>query len=143
MLVATVQHQQTDRAPLDAWWAIEDLWRRIRQHLAVEVHFDEGGDSQLSFHHFRHWVGAGASELRHRLFDTELYAWQVRQSGESGNDRVTRGSLVRLLDYEGDSLMLTLTPYRQIARGPQGDEVSCLIKALMIEWRMRLNSSAH
>ncbi|MDC8773340.1 hypothetical protein [Roseateles albus] len=143
MQPVTAKTHPSDLAPLDAWWAIEDLWRRIRQHLAVEVRVDESGDSQLLFHKFRHWVGHDASELRQRLFDTELYAWQVSGSGECGYRPAARGSLVRLLDYEGDSMKLTLTPYRQIARAPQGDALNCLIKELMNEWRRCGNSNAH
>jgi len=45
--------------------------------------------------------------------------------------------LVRLLDYEGDSLKVTLTPYRQIERAPQGTEVSFFIRAYLLELQMR------
>ncbi|MCV2356567.1 hypothetical protein LNV09_20695 [Paucibacter sp. B2R-40] len=122
---------------MDAWWAIEDLWRRIARHLAVEVWSGDNRESQLIFHAFRHWSGADANDLRHRLFDTELYGWQVGDSEGFRAGQGTRGSLLRLLDYEGDGLKLTLAPYRLIERMPQGAEVSFLIKACLIELQVR------
>ena len=128
---------QADITPLDAWWATEDLWRRTARHLALQVRSDDSDESHLIFYGFRHWTGADASDLRHRFFDTELYGWQVGGRDGCRASQATRGSLVRLLDYEGDSLKLTLTPHRQIERAPQGTEVSFLIKACLIELQMR------
>jgi len=128
---------QTSITPLDAWWAIEDLWCRIAQYLAVEVRSDESGDQQLIFHGFRHWTGREARELRYCLLDTERYGWHVDDSEGCRAGQGARGSLVRMLDYEGDSLKVTLTPYRQIERAPQGTEVSFFIRAYLLELQIR------
>jgi T5orf172 domain len=98
---------------LDAWYRVEDLWLRLARVLPLALHADRE-------QRHLHWIGlrrltdVGHLFLRSHVVDIETYGWRERDG---------RRSLVTLMDWEGDDLVLELVPSRTLKRWAEGDIV--------------------
>jgi hypothetical protein len=98
---------------LDTWYRVEDLWRRLGALLPLAVEVDRGRRCM-------HWLGLralcdpGSIILRCRAVDLDTYRWS-----EAGQCR----SLVTLMDWAQEDLLLHLTPAWQLQRWTDGDAV--------------------
>lgn len=106
---------------LDGWWRVEDLWSRLRVLLPLALETDR--ELRRLF-----WIGLRRLEQPHELLlrahalDLDTYEW---------HDEGTRRSLVTLMDWEGDHLMLQLTPSRRLRCWPQGETVDDLMRGFI------------
>jgi hypothetical protein len=117
---------ETDRSPQDVWFEVEDLWLRMAAVLPVRAE-DRGGSCTLRFDGFRHAFGGEMAELRARALDVDRFSWRLE--GE-------RGSFVRLIAYEGDALVFTVTSIPTIVCWPQGDDLGWQVKGLVARMRV-------
>jgi hypothetical protein len=102
---------------LDAWYRVEDLWLRLERLLPLSLHTDRG-QRQLRWIGLRRLVDIGHLVLRSRVVDVETYGWR-----EAGNRR----SLVTLIDWDGDDLVLELMPSQTLRRWTDGDQVDQML----------------
>lgn len=116
---------ELERSPQDVWFEVEDLWLRMAALLPVQAE-DRGGACTLRFAGFRHALGGEMAELRARALDVETFSWRLE--GE-------RGAFVRLIAYEGDALVFTMTPIPTVVRWPQGDDLGWQVKGLVARMR--------
>lgn len=117
---------ETERAPQDVWFEVEDLWLRMAAQLPVQIE-DRGGVCTLRFGGFRQALGSEMAELRSRALDLDTFAWRL------GSER---GSFVRLIAYEGDALVFTVTSIPTIVRWPQGDDLGWQVKGFAARMRV-------
>jgi hypothetical protein len=94
----------------DALWSMEDLLLRICTCLPVRVVQHEG-QPIIRIARMRHSGNAVPSGLRFAVLDIERYGW--RHGARSG-------SFVNLMEYDGDDLMLWLTPLKRIRTWADG-----------------------
>ncbi len=116
-------------SPLEVWWALEDLWMRAAQCMAVTVQLS-GPAMRIVVHRLRATWDPPAADLRRPLIDLDTYRW--RQDGQGG-------SFVTFIEAEGDDLVCTLTPTRVIEGWPDGGDVVCLVRALLLRLREMTN----
>ena len=114
---------------LEVWWALEDLWLRAAQCMAVTVELC-GPDMKVVVHRLRASWDTAAAELRGPLIDLDTYRWS--QGGASG-------SYVTFLHAEGEDLACTLTPARVIEGWPEGGDLVCLVRAFVLRLREMTN----
>ena len=111
--------------PLEVWWALEDLWLRTAQTRAVTVR-PAGQAPQIVIHRLKTDCEPLTDELRWPLLNLETYRWQQVELA---------GSYVTFLDYEGQDLVCTLTPFRVIEGWPEGPDLVCLVRAFLLRLR--------
>lgn len=102
---------------LDTWYQVEDLWLRLGTLLPLAVESDR--DQRCL-----HWLGLRLLAepdtgllCRHAA---ELNTYQWREAGQ-------RRSLVKLLAWQQDDLLLDLMPTRQLLRWAEGDVLASLL----------------
>ncbi len=106
---------------LDVWWRVEDLWSRLRVLLPLALEPDR--ELRRLF-----WIGLRRLEqpralvLRAHALDLDTYEWHAEGR---------RHSLVTLMDWEGDHLMLQLTPSRRLRCWPEGEAVDDLMRGFI------------
>lgn len=110
---------ELEPTPLAAWWALEDLWLRLRSALSVALVRKADG-VELVLRGFRSLAG---DELRYAALDLQRYAWASNGA---------RGSFVQRLAYQGDDLTCLLTPERVVRHWPEGEDVACLMRAFLL-----------
>lgn len=102
---------------LDTWYRVEDLWLRLGTllPLAVESHRDQ---RCLHWLGLRRLVEPDTGLLRRSAAEPNTYQW--REAGQ-------RRSLVKLLAWQQDDLLLDLMPTRQLQRWADGDALAALL----------------
>ena len=120
--------QDAGASPVEVWWALEDLWLRAAQCMAVTVELREPA-MRIVVHRLRASWDNPAAALRRHLIDLDTYRW--RQGGHHGQG----GSFVTLLEAEGEDLVCTLTPTRVIEGWPDGADLVCLVRAFLLRLR--------
>jgi hypothetical protein len=107
-----------EASALDTWYRVEDLWLRLGALLPLAVQADR---EQRCLHWLgmRKLVEPGSLQLRSCALNLETYQW--RDAGQ-------RRSLVTLMDWEQDDLLLQLMPTRQLQRWAEGDVVADLLR---------------
>ncbi|EHR69337.1 hypothetical protein BurJ1DRAFT_0447 [Burkholderiales bacterium JOSHI_001] len=109
--------QPDEVGALDTWYRVEDLWLRLGALLPLALVADRE-------QRFLHWLGLrqlvepGTGRLLRSAAQQYTYEW--REAGQ-------RRSLVRLLAWEQDDLMLDLMPTRQLQRWAEGDALAALM----------------
>jgi hypothetical protein len=94
----------------DTLWGMEDLLLRVAACCAVAV--DSSGDRHtIRLIGFRSRVSGALETLRWGVLDIDRYRW--RSGGQAG-------AFVHLMNYEGDDLLLRMTPMRQIRTWADG-----------------------
>jgi T5orf172 domain len=116
-------------SPLEAWWALEDLWLRAAQGMAVTVDLC-GPVMRITVHRLRAGWDGPMAELRRPLLDLDTYRW--RQDGQAG-------CFVSLLAPEGEDVVATLTPTRVIEGWPDGGDLVYLVRALLLRLKEMIN----
>lgn len=106
---------------LDAWHRVEDLWLRVLVHRPLQLATDRE-QRRISWMGLRQLTSPGTILLRSRALNLETYEW--REEGR-------RRSLVSLMDWERDDLLLHLTPTRQLQRWAEGDAVDGFLRAFL------------
>jgi T5orf172 domain len=106
---------------LDTWYRVEDLWLRLNRLLPLALHTDRE-QRQLRWPGLRRLTDVGHLVLRSRVVDIETYGWRERDG---------RRTLVTLMDWEGDDLVLALMPSRTLKRWDEGEMVDQLIAAFL------------
>jgi hypothetical protein len=110
-------------APIDTWWAIEDLWTRLAGCMAIRV--DNDGDVfRVVLPRFRR--AGDALGLRMAVLDLDTYRWATSDGA---------GSFVSLVDYAGDDLVLQMPSIRQIERWPDGADMVWQVKGFLLRLR--------
>lgn len=127
-----VLFENAEQSPQDVWFETEDLWLRMAALLPVRVE-DRGGACQLRFGGFRHIYDGAVGEIRMRALDIDTFTWRL-------NDE--RGEFVRLIAFDNDAVVFTVTPIPTVVRWPQGDDLGWQVKALVARLRMRQRESA-
>jgi hypothetical protein len=102
---------------LDAWYRVEDLWLRLERLLPLALREDRE-QRRLHWIGLRRLVDVGHLVLRSRVIDIDTYGWREPQG---------RRTLVTLIDWEGDDLVLELMPSRTLRRWDEGDQVDQLM----------------
>ena len=102
----------------DTWNAVEDVLQRLRACTAVRLL--PGDPQRLVVESFKTRVQGALDDLRTAALDAELYT--CRQGA-------ALRPLVRLMEYQGDDLVLTLTPFSVIRRWPDGGDVALQMQA--------------
>lgn len=124
-------------AAQDTLWAVEDLLLRA---LACNPLLVEGDGEQrlIRLVDTRGPRARLGDALRWPLLDLDTYAW------EAGS---RRGSFVQLMQYDGDDLLLQLTPNRMVRRWADGAlvwQVQALLERLcgLVAYRQHMHSAA-
>jgi hypothetical protein len=100
---------------------LRHLWLRLGRLLPLALHADRE-------QRHLHWIGlrgltdTGHLALRSRLLDIQTYGWLEQGS---------RRTLVTLMDWCSDDLVLQLMPSRTLRRWPEGDFVDQLLGAFL------------
>lgn len=106
---------------LDTWHRVEDLWLRLGRMLPLALHADRE-------QRHLHWIGLRRLSdishlvLRSSVLDIETYGWREPEG---------RRTLVTLMDWDGDDLVLELMPSRTLRRWDDGDIVDQLLGAFL------------
>lgn len=120
--------QPDEAGALDTWYRVEDLWLRLGARLPVALEADR---EQRRLH----WLGLGrlvepaTALLRGHAASLDTYQW--REAGQ-------RRSLVTLMDWEQDDLLLHLMPSRQLLRWADGDAVADLLRGHLARYAITL-----
>jgi len=122
---AGVELVESDRSPQDVWYGVEDLWLRLAAELPVWADSD-GPVWRVVLSGFRHARDASMADLRWRALDSNVFMWQL--SGQ-------RGAFVRLIAYDGNDLVYTLSPLTVIDRWPQGEDLGWQVRGLLARLR--------
>lgn len=120
---------EVDQSPQDVWYGVEDLWLGLAGELPVRAEAD-GPLWRVVVQGFRHARDARMQELRSRALDTDVFTWRL--NGQ-------RGAFVKLIAYEGDDLVFTVTTLATIERWPQAQDVGWQVRGLLA----RLRSTGH
>jgi T5orf172 domain len=117
---------------LDTWYRVEDLWLRMANvlPLALEPELEQ---RRLYWVGLRRMNGPDSFLLRSHALDANTYGW---------HEQGCRRSLVTLMDWESDDLLLHLMPSRQLQRWPEGDVVDQLLAAFLVGHAMPRARSA-
>jgi hypothetical protein len=110
-----------ERTALDAWYRTEDVWLRLGTLLPLTLDVAQEW-RQLTWVGLRRLDSPGLTLLRSQAVNLDTYEW--REGGR-------RCSLVSLLDWAGDDLLLDLTSSRQLKRWPEGDAVDGYLRAFL------------
>jgi hypothetical protein len=90
----------------------------------LPMRFDEGPHgTELVVPNFRHAFDGPVGELRGAVMDVETYRW--RMDGRSG-------AFVRLIEYRGDALVYSLSPYRVIERWPESADLGWQVRGFLL-----------
>jgi hypothetical protein len=106
---------------LDVWYRVEDLWLRLGRLLPLALRTDRD-ERQLHWLGLRRLTNVDHLVLRSCVVDIDTYGWR---DGEG------RRTLVTLMDWDGDDLVLHLMPSRTLRRWAGGDFVDQLICAFL------------
>jgi hypothetical protein len=117
---------------LDAWHRVEDLWLRLATLLPLRL-VTEREQRQVQWLGMRRLDSPGVVLLRSRALNLETYEW--REEG-------SRRSLVSLMDWERDDLLLQLTPTRQLQRWAEGDAVDGFLRAFLARHAQNVRRTA-
>lgn len=98
----------------DVLWRIEDVLLRVAAFCPVRV---EGTADQpvLRIVGFKRRGAGPADSLRWAVLDVDRYRWEHAAARGSKS-----GSFVQLIEYQGDDLLLTLAPMRQVKAWMEG-----------------------
>ncbi len=111
------------QGPQDTWFAIEDMWLRLRAHSTVKLSC-QCGIFELIFVGLETALMNGQlSPLRQVAADLNTYAWQV---GEH------RGKFVQCIEHRGTDLMVQVKPVAHIERWPDGEDMASQVKSFML-----------
>jgi hypothetical protein len=107
--------------PLDAWYAVQDLWLRVAACSRVSVecvseHF------QVVLHEFRNSKSERLAKLRSTVMDTSVYNWRLENAC---------GSFLRTLEYRNEDLVCELPSLRTIAGWPESNDLVWQVEELM------------
>jgi hypothetical protein len=116
---------EVDQSPQDVWYGVEDLWLRLAAELPVRAEAD-GPLWRVVVQGFRHARDGRMPELRCRALDTEVFTWRV--NGQCG-------AFVRLIAYEADDLVFTVSPLSAMERWPQAQGVGWQVRGLLARLR--------
>ena len=128
-------HSEADEAlggsaPLDTWWAIEDLWIRVASCMAMRVH-NERDAFRVVLPQFK---GTGdAVGLRMAVLDLDTYRWATPDGA---------GSFVKFVDYDGDDLVLQMPSIRQIERWPDSDDLVWQVKGFLLRLKRKCRAAS-
>jgi hypothetical protein len=111
----------TTVSALDTWHRLEDLWPRLAGLLPLTLHTDREQRHVLCIG-LRHLARPGHRALRAHLVNIETYGWREEHE---------RRTLVTLLDWDGDDLVLQLMPSRTLRGWEEGDVVDQLLGAFL------------
>ena len=118
-----------ETGPLDAWWALEDLWSRLAMHGRISV--DSQGDShEVVIHDFRHAWDGPVGAARREVMDLDTYRWHAAG---------TSNEFAKCIDYRGDDLVCTLASMRLIETWPEGGDLIWQVKGFLL--RLQRQSS--
>lgn len=120
--------QPEEAGALDTWYRVEDLWLRLGARLPLVVEADR---EQRCLHWLglRRQVEPAIALLRGHAASLDTYQW--REAGQ-------RCSLVTLMDWEQDDLLLHLMPTRQLQRWAEGDAVADLLRGHLARYAISL-----
>ncbi|MDN3923220.1 GIY-YIG nuclease family protein [Roseateles violae] len=104
----------------DTWSAVEDVLLRLQ--VCTEVQVCSGEPLALRVKDFKVRVQGPLQDLRSAAMDTELY---LCREGENLRP------IARLIDYEGNDLLVILTPLNILRRWPGGGDVALQIQAFL------------
>jgi hypothetical protein len=117
-------------APIDTWWAIEDLWTRLASFMPMRVD-NERDVFRVVLPRFR---GTGdALGLRMAVLDLDTYRWATPDGA---------GSFVRFIDYDANDLVLQMPSIRQIERWPDSDDLVWQVKGFLLRLKRMAQASA-
>jgi hypothetical protein len=120
---------EVDQSPQDVWYGVEDLWLRLAAELPVRAEAD-GPLWRVVVQGFRHARDDRMQELRFRALDTQVFTWRLHGQ---------RGAFVKLIAYEGDDLVFTVSTLATIERWPHAQDVGWQVRGLL----GRLRATAH
>ena len=113
-----------EQGPLDVWFAVEDIWRRLDVYCSATVSIRDDC-AEVTF------LSAGAQDweqdalvLIDRAQERDSYRWQ---------QGAHQGDLVQSIDTRGKDLVIGLTSMVQISRWPEGQEIVCLLKSYLMQ----------
>ncbi|MFH7042207.1 GIY-YIG nuclease family protein [Paucibacter sp. JuS9] len=106
----------------DTWCTVEDVLLRLKA--CTSVRLMPGDPPSLVIESFKTRVRGALDDLRTAALDAELYT--CRQGS-------ALLPLVRLIEYQGDDLVLTLTPFSVIRRWPGGGDVVLQMLAFLAQ----------
>lgn len=120
--------QPDEAGALDTWYRVEDLWLRLGARLPLALEADR---EQRCLHWLglRRLVEAGSVSLRGHAASQDTYHW--REAGQ-------RRTLVTMMDWEQDDLLLHLMPSRQLRRWAEGDAVADLLRGHLARYAISL-----
>lgn len=98
----------------DVLWRMEDVLLRVAAFCPVSVE-GAAGQHVLRIVGFKRRGTGPADSLRWAVLDVDRYRWQT--SAAAG---ARAGSFVKLIEYQGDDLLLRLAPMRQIKTWAEG-----------------------
>ena len=122
--VVPVEHQlfpDQDPSLSDTWSAIEDVWQRLSDVLVLDL-MTYGGvqGAELIARDFKTEAVGSFHNLRQAATDADLY--QTRHAGRLQ-------AVVQRIEYCGDDLVLTFTPFHAIRRWEEGGDIALQIQA--------------
>jgi hypothetical protein len=104
----------------ETWSAMEDVWLRLLACTTIRI--CNGEHPTVRVEDFKTRVAGPLLDLRLAALDADLYTCR---------DGSGVRPIVRLIAYEGDDLLLTLTPLQVIRRWPGGGAVALQLQAFM------------
>ena len=118
-----------ETGPLDAWWALEDLWSRLAMHGRISVE-SQGDSHEVVIHDFRHAWDGPVGAARREVMDLDTYRWHAAG---------TSNEFVKFIDYRRDDLVCTLASMRLIETWPEGGDLIWQVKGFLL--RLQRQSS--
>ena len=109
----------------DTWYLVEDVLLRLKA--CTSVRLLPGDPSVLIIASFKTRVQGPLEDLRAAALNAELYTCRHGSALRP---------LVRLIEYQGDDLLLTLTPFSVIRRWPDGGDVALQMQAFLAQLDM-------
>lgn len=104
----------------DTLWLMEDLLLRVAACCRVAIE-SVGDQHDIRLQGFRGDRNGAPETLRWSVLDIERYRWRTHEHA---------GAFVHLIDYEGDDLLLKLTPMRHVRAWADGTLVWQLLALL-------------
>lgn len=113
-----------EQAPIEAWSAAEDLWRRLGLICAATASRTDGR-IEIAF------TDARASDWDDE--SVELIQWALSPHSYLWREEGRAGNLVEFAEMRGSDLVVGLTPLEKIAHWPDGQEIVCLARIYLMQ----------